>query len=262
MKIREVSDRASIEREIGSDPIRALYHLGDLDKYYFSKCEWYFIYDTDLPVTVVLLYKSWGVAVLPLGDSSGLRFFLERRADLLPDRFYGTWMVEHDSVMGRSLEIPDKRPMYRMAATQESFRPSPPDNRVVDLNPSHVDAVRVLLRSYPGNFFEEYQLETGYYRGIFDAGKLVSMAGIHTTNRKNGTAAIGNIVTDEAYRGRGFARSVTSKLVDDLLLDHTLVGLNVGRENAPAIRVYERLGFDVRVKFYEGFCLKRKSSKS
>ncbi len=262
MRLKQVLDKALIEEQVSTDPIRALYHLGDLDEYYFKKCSWYFVYYGDHPITIILLYKTWGVTILPLGEPDGLRFFLKSDLDELPDRFYGVWMTEHDAVMDGCFDIPDKKRMNRMVVTGASFKPSPVDNKVVCLNSTHADAVRVLLQSYPDNFFEEYQLATGYYRGILDGGKLISMAGVHTINREKGVAAIGNVVTDEAYRGQGLARSVTSKLVADLLCDHKLVGLNVGRDNEPAVRVYKRLGFDIGVQFYEGFCLKRKPLKS
>ena len=144
-------------------------------------------------------------------------------------------MTEHDAVMHECLDIPDKKRMNRMVVTGASFKPSPVDSKVVGLNSTHADAVRALLKSYPDNFFEKYQLETGYYRGILNGGKLISMAGVHTINRDIGVAAIGNVVTDEVYRGQGLARGVTSKLVADLLQNHNLVGLNVGQDNEPAV---------------------------
>lgn len=257
MQLEETRDKAAIERELAGDPIRALYHLGDLDEYYFRKCRWFFVRDGENVITVVLLYESWGIALLPLGDSSGLQFFLDRHDDKLPDRFYGTWMPEHDDVISQCYSIPKKQKMYRMVMTRDEFSPQPPDDRVVCLDESHSDAVCTLLESYPENFFEEYQLSTGFYRGILGDGKVLSMAGVHTTNRERKVTAIGNIVTDEAYRGQGLATAVTSALVSDLLVDHDLVGLNVNRENLAAIRVYERLGFRVGVEFFEGFCQKK-----
>ncbi len=254
MRLKRVEDKALIESQLLSDTLRALYHLGDLNDYYFGKCRWYFICDGDTPITLILMYESYGKVLMPLGQPSGLQFFLEHHQDLLQEKFYGTWMTEHDAVMGRVLAIPDRKRMYRMAVTCRSFLPSPADDRVKALDESHVDAVQALLGSYPDNFFEPYQLATGYYRGIFDNRKLVSMAGVHTTNRENRVAAIGNIVTDRAYRGRGLAGAVTSKLVGDLLCDHDLVGLNVNQGNETAIRVYRRLGFEIGIQFYEGYC--------
>lgn len=257
MQIEETRDKAAIEKELAGDPIRALYHLGDLDDYYFEKCRWFFVSDAGNVVTVVLLYESWGVALLPLGDSAGLQFFIDEHGNNLPGRFYGTWMPEHDATISRCYSIPNKQKMYRMVLTRAEFSPQPPDSRVVCLDESHSDGVRTLLESYPENFFEEYQLSTGFYRGIISDGEVLSMAGVHTTNRERKIAAIGNIVTSETCRGRGLATAVTSALVADLLDDHDLVGLNVNRDNHAAIHIYEQLGFRVGVEFFEGFCHKR-----
>ena len=79
MRLKQVSDKALIEEQVSTDPIRALYHLGDLDEYYFKRCSWYFVYDGDHPITVILLYKTCGVTILPLGEPDGLRFFLKRK---------------------------------------------------------------------------------------------------------------------------------------------------------------------------------------
>lgn len=260
MKLRQIFDKKTIEKEVAPDRVRALYHLGDLDDYYFKKCEWYFVTAAEKTASVILLYKTWGTTLLPLGSPSGLRFFLENHSDLLPDEFYAVWMPEHDVVMAETLELPGKRPMLRMAVTSDTFLPCRSGHEVVNLDMSHLSDVRELLRSYPNNFLEEYQLNTGYYRGIFEDESLIAMAGVHTINRNTGVVAIGNVVTDEAHRGRGLAREVTSRLVADLLTNHRLIGLNVSSDNEPAIRVYRKLGFDIRLEFFEGDCMKMKQA--
>jgi len=260
MKLQRISDKKTIERELSSDRVRALYHLGDLDDYYFKKCEWYFVSDAETVTSVILLYKTWGTTLLPLGTPEGLRFFLEEHSDVLPNEFYSVWMPEHENVMAELLELPGRRPMFRMAVAVDAFLPCESRSEVINLDMSHIEGVRRLLGSYPGNFFEEYQLNTGYYRGIFDEGSLIAMAGVHTINSNTGVVAIGNVVTNETYRGRGLAREVTSRLVADLLVDHKLIGLNVSAENEPAIRVYRKLGFDVRLEFFEGDCTKMKQA--
>jgi len=68
------------------------------------------------------------------------------------------------------------------------------------------------------------------------------MAGLHLYSKEYGVAAIGNIVTDEKYRGRGFAKSVTASLCRDLWGEIKYIGLNVKIDNTPAIKAYERIG--------------------
>lgn len=257
MNLIRTYDKNAIEGVIRHDRVRALYHLGDLDDYYFRKCKFYFVTERERYLAVISLYKTWGTTLLPLGEPKALRFFLEEHDELLTDEFYAVWMPEHDSVMSDNLELRGKRSMYRMTATSETFQPCASNHQIVALKKSHIAGVRTLLRSYPGNFFEEYQLETGFYRGIFEDGTLVAMAGVHTINRKTGVVAVGNVVTDEHHRGRGLAREVTSKLVEDLLKDHEFIGLNVNMKNVPAIRAYKRLGFEIRLEFFEGECRKK-----
>ncbi len=257
MRIRRVTDKSLLQRCLSTDRIEALYFLGDLDDYYFPKCEWYFVEDNGSPRSIILFYKSAGTTMLSLGDTAGVEYFLNEHHDLLPDRFYSAWYDKHDTAMRDALVIPDTKRMLRMSVTNETFKPCEYSDEIVSLDLSHTDQVRRLLESYPGNFFEEYQLATGYYRGILVDGKLVAMAGVHTTNVNAGVAAVGNVVTDREYRKRELACRVTSDVVAALLRRHDLVALNVERDNEQAVRVYTKLGFEARIAFREGFCQKR-----
>lgn len=56
---------------------------------------------------------------------------------------------------------------------------------------------------------------------------------------------IGNIVTDKDYRGRGFASALMAALLDELAeCGIAKVFLEVEYDNAPAIALYERAGFE------------------
>ena len=254
MKITETRDKITIENAVSSDRVRALYQLGDLDDYYFDKCRWYFIHEGDSFEALILLYESAGTTFIPLGSPKAVEFFLNHMSELLPQKFYSAWWTEFDGLMSDRFNIPNAKAMYRMALDRADFRPAEVDIRSRQLGTDDIDDVKRLLESYPGNFFEEYQLQTGFYRGVFDDDNLVAMAGIHTVNRSKGVAAIGNVVTDRDYRGRGLGTVVTSHVAEKLFREVDLLGLNVARGNTAAVRAYRRLGFDVRLEFYEGFC--------
>ncbi|MBF8284938.1 MAG: N-acetyltransferase protein, partial [Anaerolineales bacterium] len=54
-------------------------------------------------------------------------------------------------------------------------------------------------------------------------------------------------------RGRGLAARVTSAVTAALLeMRLRTVALNVNQHNAPAVRVYERLGYERYCAFHEG----------
>lgn len=72
-------------------------------------------------------------------------------------------------------------------------------------------------------------------------GTVVSYLGAETVLDE---CNIGNVVTDEKYRGRGFAKALMSYLLDDLKKSGIVkVFLEVEHDNAPAIALYEKSGF-------------------
>jgi ribosomal protein S18 acetylase RimI-like enzyme len=54
---------------------------------------------------------------------------------------------------------------------------------------------------------------------------------------------IGAIATDERYRNMGFATSVVSSLVKEILQNSPIALIHVRNDNAPAVRVYSKVGF-------------------
>lgn len=257
MKITETRDKTEIEDAVSSDRVKALYQLGDLDDYYFDKCRWFFVREDSETRALILIYQSGTVTLIPLGSPEAVSQFLDEKHDLLPDRFYSAWWPEHVDTMSSLFDIPQAERMFRMALSKGDFHPvrTSVESRVLTM--SDIEQVKRLLESYPGNFFEKYQLETGFYRGISEDDQLIAMAGVHTINRDQGVAALGNVVTDRAHRGRGLGTAVTSHLVEQLFGKLDLVGLNVSQNNIAAVKAYRRLGFDARYEFLEGFCHRR-----
>ena len=108
-----------------------------------------------------------------------------------------------------------------------------------------------LYHQYPDHLFEPAQLDTGLYCGIKDAGELISVAGIHLLSENYDVAAIGNIVTDEAFRGKGLASRCVQHVLDALFLKISRVALNVQEGNYPAIACYQKFGFRTTSRLIE-----------
>ena len=100
--------------------------------------------------------------------------------------------------------------------------------------------------------FAPFQIEQGVFYGVELDGRLVAAAGTHLVAPSQGVAAVGNVYTDRAYRGRGLAQLCTSAVVAHCFdLGIRDVVLNVDSRNAPAIAAYRRLGFREHRAFYE-----------
>ena len=78
-------------------------------------------------------------------------------------------------------------------------------------------------------------------------GRVIGMAGLHANDnrRRSHAASIGMAVHDE-FAGRGVGTALLSALLTlaDRWLNYTRVELTVWSDNAPAIALYERHGFE------------------
>lgn len=89
------------------------------------------------------------------------------------------------------------------------------------------------------------QFWTGPYVVAIEDGAIVAAAGTHFAYPA--LAQVGNVLTDPAHRGRGWARACTAAVVDRLVgRRYPAISLFVATGNQPALRVYERLGFRTR----------------
>jgi predicted GNAT family acetyltransferase len=85
------------------------------------------------------------------------------------------------------------------------------------------------------------QCKTGPYYCVKHQEKIVSAAGVHLVTPQ--IAQLGNIVTDEKWRGQGLGTACTSALASKLAMKGRIISLFVKRDNMPAIHMYEKLGF-------------------
>lgn len=109
------------------------------------------------------------------------------------------------------------------------------------LGDEHVAAVLDLVtRTQPGPFAPR-MTELGEFLGVFDGGRLVAMAGERMVT---GTLReISAVCTDPASQGRGLARRLVAALLQRQLARGQRPFLHVIEDNAPARRLYQRMGF-------------------
>ncbi|MGH2500175.1 MAG: GNAT family N-acetyltransferase [Candidatus Limnocylindria bacterium] len=146
--------------------------------------------------------------------------------------------------------------MQRMVVRAATFLPRSA-HKVARLGPQRIDDVIDLYGHASRSYFTPARLERELYFGVYAAGRLVAAAGTHVRSARAGIAAVGNVLTRLAYRGRGMATACTSTVTEAALAGHRDVVLNVREDNAPAIAVYRRLGFAVHAPFIEGPALRR-----
>lgn len=236
-----LTDKDQIRAILSRDPRWCVYALGDLTPRMFARCRWF---TPDL--TMVL--HDYGTSILFAHGAGSIREALDHVA----------WpvhlQVRQDALdeVRRYATVTDEKHMVRMAFTGG---PSAVDPRVARLA---ADDLAALARLYQDgeatgespDFFYSSMVTDGVFFGVYEGGDLIAAAGTHLVARDEGAAAIGNVYTRRDRRGRGYGRMVTSAVLHELR-DLETVGLNVRADNAPAIRVYESLGFVRHCEFYE-----------
>lgn len=247
MGIVRLSDRERLARFFRSrDPYLHLYEVGDLDGRFWPSTLWFAQEEAGEILEVALLYTRPDPPVLIAladGDSSEMRRLLSGIEPELPARCYAHLTPGLESAFCRR-RIESHGRFLRMALLEPDRLASAETGCSVRLGPADRSELEAFYAAcYPGNWFDPWMLETGFYFGLREGGRIASVAGVHVVSRDFGVAALGNIATDHAFRGRGFARIVTARLCMELLAEVVRIGLNVSASNRSAIACYEALGF-------------------
>ncbi|ANP52891.1 ribosomal protein S18 acetylase RimI-like enzyme [Streptomyces griseochromogenes] len=121
-----------------------------------------------------------------------------------------------------------------------------PDAEAVRLGPADVpEMLDLVARTQPGPFLPR-TIELGTYLGIRREGALIAMAGerLHPP----GWTEISAVCTDPAFRGQGLGTRLIRAVAHGIRERGETPFLHTGAHNAGAIRLYESLGFRLRLR--------------
>jgi GNAT superfamily N-acetyltransferase len=249
-KTGKLTDKSEILAYLETDRLYAAYAIGDLEPGMFEQTTWAKAEETGQLQALVMLFRGLNPPVLFLmGGTDSLRAILEE--GLFPQRVYlicrpEQLLMTHDFYLWE-----ETVPMWRMVLKPSSFRPVKGD--CVRLEHVHYDQLVELYTLYRISAFSPAQLQQGIFYGVLVRGQVVSAAGTHLISPAYSVAAVGNILTHPDYRELGYGTAATSAVVAELLQRGIRdIILNVGQDNAGAIRIYERLGFQRYCTFFEG----------
>lgn len=199
----------------------------------------------DDALCLVLRHPVIGQVLSPFGSPDGVAALLAQLD--LPARPLIQAQQRHLSLLEHYYRPESTwRGMLRMAVTPASLRSqaTPLQVTIRQLTAADLSALVSLYALNPDSTFSAALFAEGLYIGLYGGDRLVAAAGTHALVPRHGIAVLGNIFTAPDARGQGFATAATAALVAALFeRRHLLVVLNVFDDNAPAIRVYQRLGF-------------------
>jgi RimJ/RimL family protein N-acetyltransferase len=251
----ETRDPGRLEARLRQEPTWAAYSLGDLEEPFFSRTRWFL---SDKVATALIMRFDFGERVTLMSFGPGPAV-----ADLLPrigvPQPFDLHYPEDQAPALDPLLVGSAGTYLRMAVTPSDLRQPPPTDGIEwrFLSPDDLEATLAIYRHYPDNFFEPARLEQRGVLGGMANGELVTVAGTHVCSTRYRVAAIGDVVTIPAWRGRGLGGEVTARLTGTFFeAGIELVVLNVAEANDAARRAYARIGFGGTVRHREGFDLR------
>lgn len=229
--------------------------IGDLDPFFWPSTVWWGWEEGGELLGLALLYCGAGMPVLLLSSeiqAEHTHDFIGALTVLLPHAVYAHLSPGVDRLFSDFYQmVPHGRHLKMVFRHPENIRDIDASD-VVPLNREHLAAIEALFEAaYPGNFFDVRMLDTNLYYGSWHGDSLLCVAGIHTYSPQYGVAAIGNVTTMPEMRGRGLATKVCARLLSALQTNVDVIALNVTADNAAAIQVYQRLGFEVLTEYDE-----------
>ena len=259
-------DRDRISAFLERDTPVHIYAIGDLDEPYWPHTTWYAAEQDGEISDICLVFTQFSpnaLIALCRPDDVPMRALLEEVLPQLPDRLYAHLSPGLEDVVETFYKIETNRAHYKMHLTDRSKLAEVDVSRVVGLGEDMGEALDAFYPQAYGNtveggqVFDHSMLATGQYFGIWEGDQLASAAGVHVFSPGRGVAALANIATMPEFRGRGFATATTSRLSRSLLEHVEHLGLNVRADNVPAIRCYQKLGYNIDTIYNECSLTKR-----
>ena len=260
------TDKDQIEAFLRRDPVYAAYAIGDLEPEHAPFCTWR-LAEVDGHIRALALeYRRIEPPVLlTIVEAEGIEAIFDKAA--LPDRCTMVAQAEHLPVFQAHYDVSGDQiyHMVRMKLAPEAFRPAggqPSRATLRRLSSADVPSIEALYATggaFAPDAFSPAQVTEGVFFGIesqalaqMKCDALIAVAGTHLVAPTMGVAAVGNIYTHPAHRGKGYSQLVTSEVTENLMNRNMLVVLNVDESNTAAVHLYEKLGYRVHCLFVEG----------
>jgi len=225
----------------------------DIPHYYFFAYDWKHNRDTtkillalgrDRIDGMMLIYRQ---SIVQLRGSLEAAKGLLQRLDL--EKVELQALEEHKQEVLRkykpTLKQSHKMMLMTLSKGDEKLQPKHP---VVKLHTSDAERIVAIMKKADPEFWGTItgqNILEGIDKGVNWLGVRINeeLVSIGSTRLTEWAGLIGVVATQEAHRNRGYATSIVSELVRQILKELQLAMIYVLADNPPAIRAYKKVGF-------------------
>ena len=120
------------------------------------------------------------------------------------------------------------------------------EDEIVELSENHLEDLLGLVKIVYPEYFKKNTAELGKYYGIFKNNQLVAVTGERM--KMNEFTEVSAVITHPEHTGKGYAKQLVTHTVNAILEQKKIPFLHVAEMNIGAIKLYEKLGFQIRKK--------------
>lgn len=256
LEVQSTRDRSLLLAILEQDRLFAAYAIADMDDAEFPRTRWGIALEADRPVAVAMEYRGISPQHLfVMGDREGVAGILR---DVIRTKVaYLATKPETAPALTERYRVDPPTDMVRMVVDRDTFRPV--IGEAVRLDVGDTKHLNRLYELGLTAWLPPEAVAAGIYYGVRRGTRLIAAAGTHVISQTYGLAAVGNVYTNRDYRGKGFAKIVTSAVTAELLDMLPEVVLNVRADNPPALAAYRALGYREHSHFEERLVNRRTS---
>lgn len=195
--------------------------------------------DNDRPRSVLTFHPGKERLAAASQEAEHLRPLL----DALPSGTYRLSSIELDliPILAEAMEVTLRSPVWLFRMRGEDLRPL----RIADTEPvREADAAMIAQHWAPDRDATDYvrrRILEGISSGVYLEGELVAWDMTHFETDK--VVMLGFLHVKEAYRGRGYGKTVTTSTVEKVFAKGKIPAAEVFEDNAPSMRLTEGMGF-------------------
>lgn len=255
--INALERKKKIEAFLLKDKVWSAEILSCMDENIFPHIDAFFYFKEDEIKELALLIKKMDPVPLFINGSAG---FCEKFLDLYMkelNHIHLECALELKDCFNKYFDWRRSFDMQVMSTNREHFCFGSSEAKPL-LEEDVPEMVKLLSGYIDEKDIDIDNLKNGFYYGVKQDGKLVSMAGTHNVAFDYSIGTVGNVVTDKDFYGRGYAQQSLRAVISELSEKCSDIIIKVERDNTPALNLYKKMGFVHCKDYFEGFGLRRK----
>ena len=120
------------------------------------------------------------------------------------------------------------------------------EDQIVKLEEEHLDDLLELVKIVYPEYFKKKTSSLGNYYGIYRNNQLVAVTGERM--QMDEYIEVSAVITHPNHTGKGYAKQLVTHTANAIFAKNKTPFLHVAKSNVVAVKLYEKLGFQIRTK--------------